>query len=216
MVQGDTEHLDFDDFHLEPARPAASRRAVTERLVTKRLEQRSPWNSILRWCIVVLICATATQEMAGVYYDRKMTAVAREISGNPDLDVNCRRVWDELLNLKGNDGFVMWGSTTANLGFPICIDAADWANDPTDGDKRIAIMILTHEVAHLSGHFNESETECVAMWTVPQTAVALGATADDGVAVARWYAAEYNPLLRADYQSPGCLNGPAPPSPMLR
>ncbi len=125
-------------------------------------------------------------------------------------------MWDELTFLKANPGFVMWGSKTANLSFGICMDALSWASDPDDEHARVAIMILTHELGHLAGHFDEAETECVAMWAVPRTAMALGGSEVEGRRTAQWYAASYNPLLRGDYVAPGCLANRPPVSPMLR
>ena len=171
---------------------------------------------MLRWIAVVLIVAAVGQEVAGRYYDAKLSAAVQEATGRPELTVKCRRVWDELTDIKANPGFVYWGSDEALLSFPICMDASRWADNPTDTDARIGLMILTHETAHLVGHINESETECVAMWAAPNLATALGGTVDDAEATARWYAAEYNPMLRADYRAPGCLSQGRPASPLLR
>ncbi len=90
-----------------------------------------------------------------------------------------------------------------------------WPDDRADPDTRVGIMILTHELAHLVGHRNEAETECVAMWAVGCAAVAFGGSTADGVATANWYAANHNPLLRPDYHAPGCLTGGRLSSPIV-
>lgn len=180
------------------------------------LERRSPWNRVARWGIGLLILAAIFQEGLAAYYDRQMTAAAQAVTGRNDIDVHCGRVWDAVLNLEANPGYVEWGSTTANLHLPVCMDAAGWAEDPLNDEKRVAVMILTHEVAHLAGHYNEAETECVSMWAAPQTTLALGRSAQEGVDLARWYAGNYNTRMPAEYRAPGCLSGPPPASPLLR
>ena len=170
----------------------------------------------MRWVFGFLLVAAVLQEGVATYYDRQMTAAARSVTGRNDIDVRCGRVWDAIINLEANPGYVMWGSTTANLHLPVCMDAAGWADDPLNDDKRVAIMILTHELAHLAGHFDEAETECVSMWAAPQTAVAFGRSIEEGRDTARWYAGNYNARLRAEYKAPGCLSGPRPSSPLLR
>lgn len=189
---------------------------VADKLLTTYLERPSTWPRIIRWGLVFAVLAGLGQEAVGIYYDRQMTAVAQEVTGRQDLDVHCRRVWDELFHLRANEGWVEWGSTTANLQLGVCMNAAQWRDDPIDTKNRLGIQILTHELAHLVGHRNESETECVAMWALPRTAEAFGASAEDGRLVAQWYATEYNPLLRGDYQAPGCLAGGQPVSSLLR
>ncbi len=189
---------------------------VDSRLLAAYVERPSPWRKIFGWGLALLMVTIIAQEGVGMYLDRRLTTVAEQVTGRSDLDVRCRRLWDELFNFRANPGFVEWGSTTANLQLPVCIDAVRWEGDRTDSDKRVAIMILTHELAHLVGHRDESVTECVSMWAVPRTAIALGGTLEDGERTARWYAAEYNPLLRGDYQAPGCLAGPRPTSALLR
>lgn len=172
----------------------------------------------IRWGIALVILAAMTQEGVSVYYERQMTAAAQSITGRTDIDVRCGRLWDLVTDFRGsvNPGFVYWDSTTANLQLPQCMNAAAWAGDPLDEDNRIGIMVLTHEVAHLSGHRNEAETECVSMWAAPQTAVALGGSEAEGRAAAQWYATNQNARMPAEYRSSGCLSGPKPASQMLR
>lgn len=214
----ESELFDFeidDDEHRGPDNDVVVRPAPNK-LLTDYLERPSPWKRLIRWTTGIALVVCLAQEAVGVYYDRKMTAVAQEITGRQDLDVHCRRFWDELMHLRANQGWVEWGSTTANLQLGVCRNASQWAGDPMDEQNRLGIQILTHEVAHLVGHRNEATTECVAMWALPRTALAFGATAEDGELVAQWYAREYNPLLRGDYRAPGCLSAPPPASPLLR
>lgn len=214
-------HLDEFDFdQLETNAPVDDQSSTggKSRVVAKHYNRRSPWNRAARWGFGLLVVLGVLQEAVATYYDRQMTEAAQAVTGRRDVDVHCGRVWDFLFDLRGsaNPGFVYWDSTTANLQLPVCMDAAAWSDDPTNPDNRLGIMILTHELAHLSGHYNESETECVAMWTVPQTALAFGGTLEQGRATAQWYANAHNPRMPAEYRAPGCLSGPAPSSPLVR
>lgn len=185
------------------------------RLIRNHVEGHSPWGRILRRLLALLAVLMLFQEGAAMYLDHQLTGAARTVTGRSDVDVNCRRLWEEIVHFKPNPGFVMWGSSTANLQLPVCYGAWRWAGAPNDEDNRLGLMILTHELAHLAGHFDESQTECVAMWAAPRTAVALGGTAEEGRRTASWYATAYNPRLRADYRAPGCLSGPKPTSPLV-
>lgn len=217
-MASDTTDL-FDPEQLQTDAPAGTpSRRVKSRVVAKELNRRSPWNRAARWGVALLIVLALLQEAVATYYDRQLTEVAQTLTGRQDVDIRCGRVWDFVFDLRGsaNPGFVYWDSTTANLQLPVCINAASWSDDPLDEGNRLGIMILTHELAHLSGHRSESETECVAMWAAPQTALAFGRSAQEGRDVASWYANSHNPRMPAEYRAPGCLSGPAPASTLIR
>lgn len=181
-------------------------------------KHRPPMQRTIRWVVGLLILAAVAQEAVSTYYERQMTEAAHSITGRTDIDVRCGRIWDLVTDFRGSTrpGFVYWDSTTANMQLPQCINAAQWANDPLDEGNRIGLMVLTHELAHLSGHRNESETECVSMWAASQAAVAFGRDEADGRATAQWYSVNYNPRMQSEYRAPGCLAGPRPTSRMLR
>ncbi len=168
-----------------------------------------------RWAFAAFVVVNLGVEVIGAQRDRQLTEVAVTVTGRPDLGIHCERWWDTLLNMSVHPGYVEWGSDTAQLSWSVCADALRWSDDPAGRDTRLGIMILTHELAHLVGHQSEAETECVAMWAVGRTALALGGSTADGSATANWYAANHNPLLRPDYHAPGCLTGGAPSSPIV-
>lgn len=208
--------FDFDELETGEAAPQRPRRrSVNDKLITKHLERPSPWKAITRWTIIVFVILAFAQEAAGVYYDRKMTAAAQTVAGSTNVEVHCRRIWDEIISFNPHAGYVEFGSGVANLQFNQCYNASRWSDNPTDENVRLGVHVLTHEVAHVMGHYSEGETECVAMWALPQMSLALGGTAEEGKLAASWYAAEINPRLIGNYQAPGCLTGQRPNSPML-
>jgi hypothetical protein len=70
-----------------------------------------------------------------------------------------------------------------------------------------ALTVLAHESVHLRGVRNEAMTQCYAMQTVARAARALGASAQDGRALAALeYAADY-PHMPANYRSAECHPG---------
>jgi hypothetical protein len=71
----------------------------------------------------------------------------------------------------------------------------------------MAVDVLAHEAWHLRGVIDEGETECRSLQTMAWTAQQLGATAEQGHAMAR---AQYDGAFRempAHYQHAGCTDG---------
>jgi hypothetical protein len=70
-----------------------------------------------------------------------------------------------------------------------------------------ALTVLTHESVHLRGVRNEAVTQCYAMQAVARVARALGASAEDGRALAALeYVADY-PHMPPAYRSSECHPG---------
>ncbi len=165
-----------------------------------------------RWAFATFVVVNFGVEVIGAQRDRELSEAAARVTGRPELGIHCERWWDTFRNLSVHPGYVEWGSDTAQLAWSVCADAVRWSEDPTSPDTRLGIMILTHELAHLVGHRNEAETECVAMWAAGRTAVALGGSRAEGVDAANWYATNHNPRLPPDYHAPNCLGGSPPVS----
>ena len=70
-----------------------------------------------------------------------------------------------------------------------------------------AVDVVTHESFHLQGILDEARTECNALQTMARTAQRLGATAEEGAALARGQYAETYPLLPDGYRSAECADG---------
>ena len=74
-------------------------------------------------------------------------------------------------------------------------------------ETAMAVDVLAHESWHLRGVIDEAETECRSLQTMAWTAQQLGATAEQGHAMAR---AEYDGVYREmpdAYRSGACVDG---------
>lgn len=176
---------------------------------------RSRSGQILRWLLGAVLVAAVLHAMQTSYYEGKLNAAVQQVSGRPELTMDCRSLWEEALSTRHGPGWVDWGATAAQLRIDVCHNAVRFSSDPTSERHRTGLMVVIHELAHLVGHRSESETECVAMWAAPRLAVALGATYEDGVAAAQWHQNEVNPRLLPEYRATGCLAGDPPNSPLL-
>ena len=73
----------------------------------------------------------------------------------------------------------------------------------------MAVDVLAHESWHLRGVIDEAETECRSLQTIAWTAQQLGATAEQGRAMARAeYTGAYEEMPEA-YRSAACADGGA-------
>ena len=74
-------------------------------------------------------------------------------------------------------------------------------------ETTMAVDVLAHESWHLSGIMDEGQTECRSLQTMAWTAQQLGATAEQGHALAR---AQFDGMYRempGQYQADGCADG---------
>jgi hypothetical protein len=83
-----------------------------------------------------------------------------------------------------------------------CAHAAD--------DLALAVDVLAHESWHLAGVIDEAQTECRAVQTLAWTAERLGATPEQGRALARRYLATGYPRLPERYRTGSCGQAAAP------
>lgn len=90
-----------------------------------------------------------------------------------------------------------------------CIARTSIACGRNGRETAMAVDVLAHESWHLRGIMDESETECRSLQTMAWTAQQLGATAEQGTAMAR---AQYDGGYRdmpARYQRADCVDGGA-------
>jgi hypothetical protein len=74
----------------------------------------------------------------------------------------------------------------------------------------MAVDVVTHESFHMSGIRDEAATECASLHRMATTAQQLGATPEQGAALARGQFTETYPLMGEVYRSPSC-KGPTLP-----
>jgi hypothetical protein len=74
----------------------------------------------------------------------------------------------------------------------------------------MAVDVVTHESFHMSGIRDEAATECASLNRMATTAQQLGATPEQGAALARGQFTETYPLMGEVYRSPSC-RGPTLP-----
>ena len=170
---------------------------------------------LLAWLLGSVFVLAVLHAIQTSYYEGRLNTAVREVSGQPQLSMDCRSLWEEAMSTRHGPGWVTWGSTAAQLRIDVCHNAVRFSSDPTSERHRTGLMVVIHELAHLVGHRSEAETECVAMWAAPRLAVALGATHEEGVAAAQWHQDEVNPRLLPEYRATGCLAGDPPDSPLL-
>lgn len=72
-----------------------------------------------------------------------------------------------------------------------------------------SLMVAVHEAVHLTGERNEARTDCVAMQHHTTVGQQLGLAPSLLNKIARFYWAQWNPRMPANYQSPDCRPGGA-------
>ncbi len=90
-----------------------------------------------------------------------------------------------------------------------CAEHAGAACGTAAADLALAVDVLAHEAWHLAGERDEAVTECRAVQTLASTAQRLGATAEQGRALARIHLATGYERLPRRYRSPACRDGGA-------
>jgi len=68
----------------------------------------------------------------------------------------------------------------------------------------LAVDVVTHEALHMSGIRDEAATECASLSRMATTAQQLGATAQQGAALARGQFTEAYPQMGEVYRGPDC------------
>jgi hypothetical protein len=143
--------------------------------------------------------------------EERLTSAVRSLTGIDDVEVDCQGFLREF-RLDRNLGEVAYGqggtpSKTAGLRDAVCDHLADWLDSDRDEpsiEEITALHVLTHEAVHLMGVSDERAAECRAMQRDAAMAVLLGASPEQGQALASRYAAEVYPRMPNGYTSPGC------------
>ncbi|MDM7832530.1 hypothetical protein [Cellulomonas edaphi] len=130
------------------------------------------------------------------------------------VQVHCQTFGEAFVDLGQELGYVAWGpggvperATVIKRG--PCADLRSWlasSKDAPSRDQVVAVHVLTHEAMHMAGLMVEAEAECAAVQRDAAMAVALGASAAQGRALAQEYWSTVYPAMPADYRG-GCGPG---------
>ena len=141
----------------------------------------------------------------------EFSAVASEIAGR-DVRVECQRFTGALLDPTAEAGYVQFNADgsptdTGRLERDACRDLRKYFHDDKTSPTLqhvIAVQVLAHESYHLAGIRDESKTECAAIQRIDEVAVQLGASPDQGRAMAERYYAEIYPRMPTAYRNSEC------------
>ncbi len=139
--------------------------------------------------------------------ENRLADAASEVAGVP-VQVHCQTVGEAFVDAGVELGYVRWGAD----GVPerktlikshVCGDLRGWlrSSKATPSlDQVVAVHVLTHEAMHMAGLTNEAAAECAAMQRDQRTAVLLGASPAEGLALARRYWTEVYPNMPDGYR----------------
>jgi hypothetical protein len=162
--------------------------------------------------LAIVLVPLAAFETAWSLTENKLNTAIREYTGNPEVSVHCQRFTEALGDVSPYKGYVKYNSdytptTVAQLDEDICRNLRSWIwgdkANPTI-DQINAVHILTHEAQHLKGQINEAIAECDAIQADSAVAQLLGATSEQGQALADRYYRETYPRMPARYSDSGC------------
>lgn len=152
-------------------------------------------------------------EARWVYYENTINNALSVIS---DGRTHCQRLSATMVDVWQRKGFVAAEGNTGDLGknaevkWETCRQAVSYiTSDKTAPalDEIIAIHVLSHEAVHMNNIWDESQTECEAIQWDSVIAQRLGATKEQGDALATRYWEEYYPRMPDNYRSSDCQEG---------
>jgi len=132
-----------------------------------------------------------------------------------DATVHCQTFGQTFTDLSGDLGYVKYGADGPERHTTIMRGPCRDLKHHYNGDQSrpsaaevIAVHVLTHESMHMRGEMNEAVAECEAMQRDAETAQLLGATPQEGLALARAYWLQDYPNMPDNYRTSDCqLNG---------
>jgi len=146
--------------------------------------------------------------------ETRLSAAATDLVGVP-VTVRCQTGGQEMVDAGAELGYVRYGvdgvpERAALIKRAQCRAIASYLGsdrERPDRDQVVAVHILSHEARHMAGTTNEAHAECEAMQRDAWTARLLGATAEQGHALAGAYWREVYPLMNDTYSSSLCAPG---------
>lgn len=139
---------------------------------------------------------------------------AASVLAGKSVSVHCQTFGQTFTDLSGELGYVKYGPdgpesrTTIKRG--PCKDLKNYYGGDQhrpSPEEIIAVHVLTHESMHMRGETNEAIAECEAMQRDAETAQLLGATPQEGLALARAYWLTDYPNMPDAYSSEDCKLG---------
>ncbi len=175
------------------------------------------WHGFAIVGCLLLAAPTSWFTYRNVSIERRMTEVARRFTGDPTVWVNCAGMFDELPHL-GKAGWAQvvdpGTGAEAHLKAEQCDALRSWLDgSPSQAasyDEMLALHVFAHEIVHLSGVFDEAQTDCTAMQRTGEVARLFGgsdAWRTAGEAMAAGYYAEVYPRMPDAYRSTDCRAG---------
>jgi hypothetical protein len=150
-------------------------------------------------------------------YERRLSAIASAIAGR-DVRVKCPGPVGRVLGWDIVEGSVRFGADgkpadETKIRKTSCAELDALAEGRRENELMLrretvmAVDVLAHESWHLRGVIGEAETECRSLQTMAWTAQQLGATAEEGHAMAlAQYTGAYREMPAA-YRSGHCVEG---------
>ncbi|MFN8147142.1 MAG: hypothetical protein U0R76_06690 [Candidatus Nanopelagicales bacterium] len=135
------------------------------------LTRRVPWISL--GLVLLLLVPLFVTERQWISTEHKLAAVSRSEAGNV-LGIHCQRLGESLTYAGSDLGHVQFDADgfptgPAVLSYDTCRGLAAYLGmsaserqDPPE-DVLVAVHVLSHETAHLTGIVSESEAECWAV-----------------------------------------------------
>jgi hypothetical protein len=189
---------------------------VTVRWVLRRVDalgRVAPFPRVSVGLLLAFALACAVPMWMAAQLESKLTRAATLVGGR-HLEVHCQDFGNAFVDLGAELGYVRWGadgvperSTLIKRG--PCADLKGWiasTKHSPSRDQVVAVHVLTHETMHMLGVTDEAQAECAAMQRDASMAVALGATPEQGRALAQQYWSHVYPLMPAGYTG-GCGAG---------
>lgn len=181
--------------------------------------------------LVLVLVLSALAVYLGPYRERQqdeaeLARIASVIAGR-GVSVECPGVFATLTDVSSRDGSVEFRADgrpadEAKLSSATCERLRRFLADDVAGldclalaahcpeaaeNAAVAVNVLSHEAWHLRGVRDEAATQCYALQTNAETALRLGASADEARAIAAFVHRRVQPALPADYQTADCRNG---------
>jgi hypothetical protein len=166
--------------------------------------------------LVIPAVAAATPGVLRWREERALERAASTLVGYP-VDVQCQSFGGAFVDAGAELGWVAWGPDGVPerhtlIKYEPCGDLRHYLGSdkstPTF-DEVVAVHVLTHESMHMSGIKAEAVAECAAMQRDARMAVLLGASQQEGDALAETYWRTVYPRMPEPYTTSDCAAGGA-------